>query len=719
MTEKALGFQTVRLFKDQTLGIGSYGKVCKAKCDDLTCAAKLIHETLFDPSAQPLIAPERECRLPMWRFVQECEFLSTIRHPNIVQHLGIYQDPDNGQPALLMELMDDSLTHFLESSMQPILYHIQVNILHDILLALSFLHSNDIVHRDLSSNNVLLRGNVLAKVTDFGMARLCDHELKASNRSFTVCPGTSVYMPPEAFGDKPVYTEKMDCFSFGVISLQVLTRQFPKPGDRRKEIQINQPGLPAGTVAEVRVSEFERRQNHISKVNPNHSLLVVALDCLKDRDVERPSSHQLCERLAAAKETPEYIKSVKVTMEGNVPDGGQDCDEEVELGIVRQQHAQVLAQVLKEKNETISAMAIRQQHLREEVSRLESEMDQVIEEKDRELSHLKRQLVESRHVVAQFQRCSVELDRRRLSLGATTSGIGLQFGGRAKVRMSWKKGGKALFRMSACCNAVADDSVMYIRTGNKVCAYTASTFSWCQLPDSPTHDCPSVIINNLLTIIGGYFDYPGVTNKLFSLAGEGGDRRWSEKFPPMPTKRCRATGLCTVTSLIVAGGEGEGRIRLQTVEVMNTETLQWSTAADLPEPLCEAPGTICSNRIYVLSRSGSKSMYTCFASDLFQSYSSGSKADLWSRVAGPPVIRTTCVSVCGRQLAIGGMDSHFKPTAAVHLYKASTNSWEVVSHMATPRYQCFAAVLQNNQLMVVGGYTDHGETDSVELDTVE
>ena len=172
--DKDIGFKNVRLFNDETLGIGSYGKVCKAKCDDLLCAAKILHQTLFDPTAQQLIAPQREHRLPMRRFEQECEFLSTIRHPNIVQYLGIHRDPDTGLPVLLMELMDNSLTHFLESSPQPIPYHIQVNICHDISLALSFLHSNNIVHRDLSSSNVLVTGNIRAKVTDFGMARLSD-----------------------------------------------------------------------------------------------------------------------------------------------------------------------------------------------------------------------------------------------------------------------------------------------------------------------------------------------------------------------------------------------------------------------------------------------------------------------------------------------------------------------------------------------------------------
>ena len=145
-----IGFKSVRIFKDQTLGIGSYGKVCKAQCDDLVCAAKLIHETLFDPLAHQQVTPQREHRLPFRRFQKECDFMSSVRHPNIV---GMHQDGDTGLPVLLMELMDESLTHFLESSTEPIPYHIQVNICHDVVLALSFLHSNKIIHRDLSSNN--------------------------------------------------------------------------------------------------------------------------------------------------------------------------------------------------------------------------------------------------------------------------------------------------------------------------------------------------------------------------------------------------------------------------------------------------------------------------------------------------------------------------------------------------------------------------------------
>ena len=122
-----------------------------------------------------------------------------------------------------MELMDGNLTHFLNNSLQQIPFHIQVNFCHSIALALSFLHANKVIHRDLSSNNILLISNIRAKVTDFGMATLCVGE-QVTRFSRTMCPGTDVYMPPEEVEDKPVYTEKIDCFSLGVLIVKILTQ---------------------------------------------------------------------------------------------------------------------------------------------------------------------------------------------------------------------------------------------------------------------------------------------------------------------------------------------------------------------------------------------------------------------------------------------------------------------------------------------------------------
>ena len=78
----AFQFKNVQLLKDQSLGVGSYGAVYKAKCDDLLCAGKIIHPTLFDMTTLYQIAPKREHRLPLRRFEQECEFMSAIRHPH-------------------------------------------------------------------------------------------------------------------------------------------------------------------------------------------------------------------------------------------------------------------------------------------------------------------------------------------------------------------------------------------------------------------------------------------------------------------------------------------------------------------------------------------------------------------------------------------------------------------------------------------------------------
>ena len=80
-----------------------------------------------------------------------------------------------------------------------------------------------------------------------------------------------------------------------------------------------------------------------------------------------------------------------------------------------------------------------------------------------------------------------------------------------------------------------------------------------------------------------------------------------------------------------------------------------------------------------------------------------------------PVTQTTCIMMENSLLAIGGKDSENKCATTIHMYKPATNSWEVISHMATPRSRCFAIVLPNSELMIVGGRTLVGDADTVEL----
>ena len=580
-----ISFKTVHLFKDKMLGTGAYGKVCKAECDGLLCAAKLMHKNLFDPNIQDLIAPQREQRQTMRRFEQECKFLSTIRHPNIIQYLGMYQDPDTHLPVLLMELMDDSLTNFIESSPQPIAYHIQVNICHDIALALSFLHSNGIIHRDLSSNNVLMIGNIRAKITDYGMVRL------GFPNPYII---SDVYMPPEAVKDKPVCNDKVDCFSFGVIAVQIMTQLFPQPGDRRKEVNVY-----SIRVFEMRKSERERRQNHIDRIDPNHPLLAIALDCIKDKGVERPSAKELCRCVDSLKRNHKYSESVRKSKE-------QSCEVARRIESLRQQHAQEIISLqqtiqfqvnclenkdhlIKQKDETIAARLQEDQQLREQFRKEKEDEKTKGNEILKLTTRLKQVINEKEMAQAQINELELQLRKEDESLvqqqGATDS---VKEKGTCKTK--WREGKKAMRKISNIfigeMAATVNGDTIYVMELTKIYAYNASTLSWSRLPDSEFDGCALAVVKNHLTLIGGR-SYPDKTNKLFGLTKKGSVARWTEEFPPMPTKRYGACALSIAESaLIVAGGDGEaGTGKLATTEVLNTATLQWSTVIDLPQQM--------------------------------------------------------------------------------------------------------------------------------------
>ena len=296
------GYKQALVQPSQILGTGSYGNVVKATLDDLPCAAKILHNTFFtsnDPHVQDFTR----------RFQLECRILRQLRHPCIVQFLGVLEDPrplSNGRPILLMELMEESLTHFLESRQSTLPYHIQVNLTYEIALALDYLHANGILHRDLSSNNILLIGGARAKLTDFGMSKMVDINPRMTRNKQTMCPGTLAFMPPEALLSKPIYSDKIDVFSTGVLMVQIVTRRFPNPGDAHRLVRDPKYGARI----QVPIPELERRNSDLLGVYLTHPLRPIALDCIKDDEGDRPTAASLCTLLAGLKTTPEYASSL-------------------------------------------------------------------------------------------------------------------------------------------------------------------------------------------------------------------------------------------------------------------------------------------------------------------------------------------------------------------------------------------------------------------------
>jgi len=750
-------YERVELLKTESLGIGSYGTVCKAMCDDLPCAAKILHPALFQFTAPGATSVMRN-------FEQECHLLSAIKHPHIVQYLGTYHDPESRLPVLLMELMDESLTRFLERSHEQLPFHTEVNLSHDIVLALSYLHSNGIVHRDLSSNNVLLVAGSRAKVTDFGMVKLYDVNCSTAHLTpLTLCPGTMVYMSPEALGEPPVYTDRLDSFSLGVLCVQIMTRLFPDPGNRFKIIEINDPRAPSGRV-QVEIPEIERRQSHIDLIDPGHPLLPVALDCLKDRDTERPSCHELCGHMSTLKASPNYTESVEQsqpTQSANTESREREIHQSRQIQHLQQQlHAKdnqlhTLRDQLEEKRrqnlELRTLLTTKDERLAGKDQQLQQK-EAAMAAGQQEIQQLRQQLQTSGKEMAEFQqtvqdnyRQIQELQQQLRQRGGQRQEEGKASGAvasRSKIKLRWRDGGKAPCGM---CGEVAavNGSVAYLRPwgSNRVFAYNSTNNKWSELPECPNNVFSLAIVNSLLTAIGGETPNIKLTNSLLSLT----NNKWTKRFPPMPTKRYSTAAVCSGTSLVVAGGS-DGITNLTTVEVMDTETLRWSTARSLPHPVCQGMATLCGDQIYMLggrnqSERQSNSVFTCSLASLLQSCQSQSRGarlktlsltgrpKVWHQLADTPVTLPTCASLNGELLAVGGEDSDRNESTAIHMYNTTTKSWEIISHMATPRSQCLVAVLPHNQqIMVVGGYTPGAVTpdgytpgsvtDSIETATI-
>ena len=427
----------------------------------------------------------------MDRFRQECALLESIRHPNIVQYLAMTLDPESRLPVLLMELLDESLTKMLERSPQSLAYYIQVDICHDIALAIAYLHSNNIIHRDLSSNNVLIIAGRRAKVTDFGMSKLAG--AAPTTTPLTMCPGTEAYMPPEALRDPPRYTKKLDCFSEGVVMIQVCTRLWPEPGPRTEPVPF--PASPTGTT-EMPVLEPERRKNHIDLIDPNHALLPIAIDCLKYGGRERPSSEELCQRLAGIKESQHYRDNVK-----------QHQDEIQAKDIqIMSQNQQLLEKdrVIQDKERMIQI----KERVIQENERALLNKERVVASRERQLRQLNQQLEEQEQVTAEIQQTNHSLQRQvdqLQQLSRQNPDNKPHAPKEWKVTMNWRDGGKAPFEMGRGA-AVVDGGVAYFMHWEGQACFYNSKLKWSKLPKCPYQESSLAIVNGQLTAIGGHDD---------------------------------------------------------------------------------------------------------------------------------------------------------------------------------------------------------------------
>lgn len=204
----------------EVIGQGFYGRVRRAKLTrtgEIVCLKEL--QNVMDPVSAKL-------------FVDEVALLKNLRHVNVLTFKGIVTNPPNF--SLLTEYVDGGTLRKLIKRLEIIIpWTKRLKIALDVSSGMSYLHSKEIIHRDLTSKNCLLRSDGSVVVADFGLAQY-HHTSSHYNTSYLSPPiapgkrrnhsvGGFYWRAPEMIQDKP-YDSKVDIFSYGIVMCELIAR---------------------------------------------------------------------------------------------------------------------------------------------------------------------------------------------------------------------------------------------------------------------------------------------------------------------------------------------------------------------------------------------------------------------------------------------------------------------------------------------------------------
>ncbi|KAM3681706.1 hypothetical protein ACB094_12G017500 [Castanea mollissima] len=224
-------------------------------------------------------------------FTNEVAALTKIRHRNIVKLLGFcFQEVHS---FLVYEFMErGSLVDMLcsEEGAKELDWTTRVRVVKGVAYALFYMHHDcvpPIIHRDLSSKNILLSSDLEAYVSDFGIAKF----LKPDSSNWTTIAGTYGYLAPE-FTYTMAVTEKCDVYSFGVLVLEVLMGKHP--GELITNIHSS-----TGTSISLKDVLDDRLSPPTSQKIADELALMqnLSLSCLSTNPQSRPTMRNVCRQL--------------------------------------------------------------------------------------------------------------------------------------------------------------------------------------------------------------------------------------------------------------------------------------------------------------------------------------------------------------------------------------------------------------------------------------
>ncbi|KAJ6824011.1 pentatricopeptide repeat-containing protein [Iris pallida] len=283
--------------EDNLLGRGRIGKVYKGSLDDgLLVAVKVLNLEVEGASRS---------------FDTVCRTLGQVRHRNLVKIISTCSNLEF--KALVLEFMPNlSLDKWLYFQNQCLTLLQRINIMLDVSLGLDYLHHQHpyvIVHCDLKPSNILLDENMVAHISDFGIAKLMLIDNKSTTSTNNV--GTVGYMAPE-YGLTGGVTIRGDVYSFGILLLELVTGKKPVDTMFSEKLNLRQWVSNAYPTAVMEIvdtnifrTEFTNLQQHSEGVDILRrclsSIIDVGLHCTKDLPNERLLMRDVVPRLQEIK----------------------------------------------------------------------------------------------------------------------------------------------------------------------------------------------------------------------------------------------------------------------------------------------------------------------------------------------------------------------------------------------------------------------------------
>ena len=262
-------------------------------------------------------------------------------------------------------------------------------------------------------------------------------------------------------------------------------------------------------------------------------------------------------------------------------------------------------------------------------------------------------------------------------------------------------------------------------------AYDINTGTWSTLPPSPVRYSGSTVINGRLTLIGGRDASTGkITNEVWSWHED--EKEWRKTIPPMPTERLWPGVVQSGNVVAVVGGvANDGKTIFDTVDILNTATLQWMTSHSLklPLPLLAMRTATCDGHVYIacgMDRPDRpiKRVFKFPLSVLDQAVAEQQVQDnppqcQWTEVAETPFYLSGLLPTSHHLLVVGGCDSSYNSSSIISVFDSSVNKWSNVGHCSVACCDPCLLSVSCSAFIVIGGYTDAMNSQQSSLNTFE